>query len=268
MIELKTETDGFRQNAAVAERNRSKAMVQTVQPQAAVVVRHIQDYGPRTTNRLIASYAEAGNEAGIGRFVVPPIVPDPDEEEHRAVLLRQLQIAQQSFAFLDWQITAAQRYDASRGYDQRRRTGRKKKARRMSQPYYKKIRQQRNWWRRRLEAAERAWVDFNQAEGTAIVVNALAAFREVGIGTATTHVTKRAITVRKKVYGGSGKTVATGDMAFVHFVSHEPHVKLVQRNTRFMSDALKQIEEPRVRRVSKRTFVRSVGEGTAWTQAA
>lgn len=74
-------------------------------------------------------------------------------------------------------------------------------------------------------------------------------------------------TVRTKVYGGSGQWIISGDTTIARVHNREAHASLVQRNTRVVSNALWKTGRYGTKRVQQK-YVKQVAQGTPWARAA
>src|SRR5690606_17326808 len=74
LITLNMNIAGLERNIRQVEQNHPEAMEAAVRTIGEVVSDIIKSHAPRDTNRYIASWLDAANQAGLGPYIVPPII--------------------------------------------------------------------------------------------------------------------------------------------------------------------------------------------------
>lgn len=156
-------------------------------------VRQLEVVSPRNTQRYVRAWLDAGNRAGLGPFVLPPIRPDRYAKLYRRYLL--------------YQVSQFERIVRDN-----MRQGRTDRAASTA--------------RRRLAAAKRELSRYRPDSiviGLQIFAGRRGGERYVRFGT------RPVVTVRHKVYGGEGRSAMVGSDAVVSLKNLEPHARLVER---------------------------------------
>lgn len=268
------------------DRNREPARTLAARVQADVFVGYIVTHGPRDTNRLIRSYADAGNKAGLRTRQLPPLQESRNRHHsivnlEQAVGLSKKNVERSLQRVRNWQ----------RQEELYRKTGR------THYKYFAKILAEKRraerelrFHTRRLESALANQARLLSEEGKYAVTLG-------GFGQGAVHVQpdgqvnvrtdlmikqkrtftyrdgtvilKRNIQVASKVYGGAGRVEVAGDHTFVHLSSREPHARVVNHNTKYLSKALRHARSSvGARRYTTTAYTRAVTAGTGLTRAA
>lgn len=212
--------------------NRRDARTVATRVLVETFVRDVIKNSPVDTHRFKRAYQMAGNDLGVGPFMVDSV----QKGRYDANLKR----LQNQVARYEYYKERAERAGRTM-YKGVKKTG-------IDQGYVLTLQRLR---RARMELAK-----FEQGGPGSIVIGG----RKSGkFGVLAT--------VRTKVYGGSGQWIISGDTTIARVHNKEAHASLVQRNTRVVSNALWKTGRYGTRRVQQK-YVKEVAAGTPWLKVA
>lgn len=202
---------------------------------------------PRDTNRSYRGWAMAHRDIGVRGVVVPALKESAYNE-------RNLQRLQSQVAFYAKTVNRWAGYEAAYA-----------RANRTHQGYYrvilKEIRFHERRYRRAVEELFRLARAIEEG-GTPVVIGSGRKKLRRGVPTHT-----RIATVRATVYGGEGRIRRSGDATVAEIRNKEPHTRIVERNRRLASKAVREATRgPRARRLSKKRAVEMLHRGTPWAE--
>jgi hypothetical protein len=175
---------------------------------------------PRDTNRLVRGWIEAANTAGVGPFAAPELKDSQYLDRTKRDLARQLN---RLVRYQQMQLTSGRWQTRVDGQG----TGKPTK-----------------WYRKLVKDIERAKKQIETVDGTSIKV--INKGRRV------------AITVRNKVYGGTGTLYFDGQRWLGRFTNKEPHASIINRTHKsaagYVKQAMRDGQVQRVRNVSRKMF--------------
>lgn len=222
-----------RMASVMSRRRDGRTVALRVLVKRAVV--YIIDHAARDTHRFVRAYQEAGNDLGVGPFVVDAIQPGRYEHNVR-VLQNQLDY---------WQFRVDQMERAGRTQYK----GVKKSGPNQTYLRYKKFRDR---------AAQSLAKLLEAGEGSGAIV--------IG-GRKTAKGLSRLASVRTTVYGGRGVWIETDGQTLARIHNKEPHASIVNRNTYVVTNAMRAVRRYGGKRVSE-TYVREVAARTPWARRA
>lgn len=209
---------------------------------------------PADTNRYRRAWAIAANEAGVGPFAVPEVVPSKYNERLKERLELQAErwqrIAEDKRKSAEyWQRVYENRYarEGRRGKWERDCAAKRDKAAKIAE--------------KAAKVAARAREEADMIRPDSIVIwgrrkkapggkGYLSAAEDLRIG--------RLATVRVKVHGGTGYVVATSRGGYIILHNLEPHASIVEKNSRVVSRASAQVRRPGIRRGVRDRMVREI----------
>lgn len=221
----------FRMQRVIA--NRRDARTVALRVMVETVIKDVIQNSPVDTHRFKRAYQMAGNDLGVGPFMVDPVEKGRYDEN-----LKRLRNQVHRYEYYK---ERAERNDRTM-YKGVKKVG-------IDQGYVKVLQRLR---RARIELAK-----FEEGGPGSIVIGG-----RRGRGTYSVLAT-----VRTKVYGGAGQWIISGDTTIARIHNKEPHASLVQRNTRVVSNALWLVGRQGGRRVQQK-YVKEVAKGTPWLKTA
>lgn len=214
----KTNIDRFVRRMDAVRRAMDGAAEELLRDQAREFVQFVVTAAPKDTNRYARAWAMAGNAAGLGPFPVPEVRESRFWAQNRERLLNQVNRMQDSVDF--WTRIIAERYD---------KQGRRGKWR--SDAVRKLARAER-----RLRRAREELEKFMRAEGGAAIL----------IGRAGKAGNLK-LTVRHKIYGGTGREFMVAGRTFIQLHNREAHARIVERRHRLVARGMALARELGVR---------------------
>lgn len=217
--------------------NRRDARTKALRVLVYQTVRYVVQYAPRDTNRFVRAWQQAGNDLGVGPFVLTPI-----ESGRYLANVRRLR---KQVALYDFRVQAYIKADRM---------------------YYKGVKKSgldKGYVRakKQLDRAEAELAKLLEAgeESGAIIIGGRRKAKSTSLS--------RLATVRTTVYGGQGRWIVTPDQTLARIHNREPHASIVNRNTFVVSDAMRAVRRFGGRRVAEK-YVREVSKGTPWATRA
>lgn len=223
----------YRDRMALVMNQRLPARQQALRVLTERAVRYIIANAPRDTNRFVRAYQQAGNDLGVGPFVLVPI-----ESGRYMANVRRLR---RQVALYDFRVRAY--VNADRMYYK----GVKKSG--LDKGYVKAKKQ--------LDRAEAELAKLLEAgeDSGAIVIGGRRKAKSTSLS--------RLATVRTTVYGGEGRWLVGPDLTAARIVNREPHARLVNRNTRVVTDAVRAVRRYGGTLVTEK-YLREASRGTPW----
>lgn len=230
----------------VAEFGKVRRKLPEARAQALTVLGHefgvaIDRYWPRDTNRSLAGWLKAANQAELGPFSIPMIRSSRFADQWAARLELQHERARERLEF--WDRIVVNRYEIPFASGARQNRG--KTAR-----WYRDAKRHRDRARKLLDAANRELARFARIEGAgggAVVIFGNSLKRKLDL------------TVRHKVYGGRGRRIETPTSSYAELVNMEPHVRIVERRSRVVAAGAAQLRAFGIKRAGAR-FMQELGK--------
>lgn len=231
MIRIDIDDSTFRKRKALVMNNRLKAREQALRVLSERFITYIVNNAPKDTNRFVRAYQQAGNDLGLGPYVVAPVLPGRFQAN-----VRRLQ--NQVFK---WD------YIVSR-YEREGRTMYKGVKKNGPDKGYVKAKALRD------RAVEELNKLLEAGEGSGAIVMG---------GSKKAKGVKRLATVRTQVYGGEGRWLVGPNTTAARIHNKEPHASIVDRNTRVVSNGMRAVRRFGGQRVSEK-YLREAAKGTPW----
>lgn len=241
---LKVNTRGLSRLLRDMERAGPAASLEAVKVMGREFAKVVLVLSPTDTHRYKRGWSEAINTAGIGPVSVPAI----QKSQYAEKLLDRLEIQVDRFAA-------------------------RMENRRKAAEYWEKVYQNRyarpgrkgQWERDCATKRDRAVKNYEIAQKQhARAVEQVKNFDPMGLviwGRESTDGKLRmreVHTIRTKVYGGTGVTVARAGSAFIVLHNLEPHASIVEKQHRVVARAFAAVRRPGVRRTAGNAAVRSM----------
>lgn len=249
---MKVNAAGMRQRNANMERQRQESRVAGLQALVRPALSRAVMAAPRDTNRYVRAWIQAGNQAGVLEMAVPPVresrFVEQNEERLKAQELRyRRQLDRAKGRWIRWQNIVIRRYEAVGRTRGRWYQDAKNKLRKAEQDYQQALKV----WTRASEELDK----LQSHRGQAIVIFGNSKKRSL------------TITVRPKVYGGTGRVYSSPDRAVMVLHNREPHASIVEsrsvnQSLRFSLNQMGKLGLTRMRGVFGRKLLGgSVGKG-------
>lgn len=160
---------------------------------------------PKDTNRSHNGWAEAGNQTGLGPYPILPLKPSRYLAKIARALQRRLRRAQSL-------LTLRERQANDRGVSPDR------------WPSYRRA-------KRDVATAQEQIKRLEKSRGVVIALNMWGSDSKQD----------REVSIRHKVYGGSGAIVRRNDRQVFVWTNHEPHARFVENRRRIMATAVARV---------------------------
>lgn len=217
MLTTRVDTRGMGRVLEALKRRRAVARRRALVAGTRPVVAQVIQRSPRDTNRMARGFELAGNLAGVGPFVVSPVLASRYAGLNKKILGEQAAAVRREY--LQARRTRVAYERSNRAVLKGRGKGRRGAGRQSS--YYRKLLAEEN---KLLKALERAVAQQAQVTESSILIYNQG--RTVNI------------TVRPRIYGGDGEIVDLRDRSLCRITNREPHAIIRNRSRSVVAPAL------------------------------